>query len=196
MSSSDSLFAREPVNSGITSAPGFYSMFDFEKTTLINIIIILLFLAILGINLLSVVGSGLETAANVVGPPIVNILSILVYSIGELVRLLVNLVSNSIIFIVELVSGAIISLVNLIQTGASGGVPKFSSTGNDSEKKTTQPVQVLSHEYSAKPAESSVWCRVGTFSGGSVCAEIGKDDICQSKQIFPSRDLCIAKAIR
>ncbi len=204
----DRLFSKSPATAAAsTPKPIIYSPtgnnygsvpWYQNSAVLLNIILILLFLAILGINLLSVAGDAFHAVAVVIGPTVLNILQTVVSSIGEVLKIIVLTLSNGLVFAIQVLTGATVSGINLIEGGGTGtnvGYMKtFPSTAPPQQQ--DKPVQFSAASWFGTPATKkqegkSGWCLIGQQNGYKSCVQVGENDTCQSNLIFPSRDMCI-----
>lgn len=168
-----------------------------NPSILMNIILVLLFLAILGVNLLTVAGNLVGDVARFVGPTILDLIFTISRMIGEALKIVIYSLSNGLIFLINLFTGASISFVNILEGGGSRNVPQggymrdFSSSSPTSMNSSSNSAVGVVQPAASAAGNKEQWCLIGESQGFKTCMLMNSDDVCQSQKVFPTRDLCV-----
>ena len=170
-----------------------------NKNIIIIILVVLLILVILGINILTVSGNILQSIANIFGPLITQILSIIGYTTGTVLNKSADIVGDTTKTGIDIAEGTVHSVADLLKNASNPNVNDASKRGLDnalnlaSYSNSRGPEPDNSANPIQKPITSSKtnWCLVGEYEGKRGCIEVGESDKCISNQLFPSQQLCL-----
>ena len=108
------------TNQGIVSSikmPELPEMFDNRNMVILGLIILLL-LAVLGINLLSVSGNILQSITNIFAPLILNILSLFGYATGTIINKTADVAGDTTKLGVDIAEGTVHSIGDLLKNSS------------------------------------------------------------------------------
>lgn len=162
-----------------------------NKNIIIVVLVILLMLSILGINILTMLGTLIQSVASTVGPFVKEILSLFGFTLGTALDKTEDVVRTTTKTGIDILGGAVDDVAGLLKSGyTSSSLDKKLMTSDyklrqPSSDSTTNPIQ--------KPISSNKtnWCLVGEYEGRRGCVAIGNEDKCLSGQIFPTRQSCL-----
>lgn len=163
-----------------------------NKNTIIIVLVTLLLLSILGINMLTILGTSLQHLVSFVSPVILQFLSTLGYTVGTVIDKSEDVASTTAKTGIDIFGGAIDDVANLLKGGNQANV--LDKAIHSSGYKINEPKEDASTNPIQKPITSNKnanWCLVGEYEGRRGCIEIGDQDKCLSGQIFPDRQTCI-----
>ena len=178
------------------------STLGIQNQTIIVILIVLLGLSFLGINILTIAGSIVESILSFFGPLIAQILSIFGYTTGSVINKTADVVGDVAKTGVDIAEGSLQSVGNILKDASRRNVNPSTAYGLDnalnvgpiqySEPKpdaTTNPIQ--------KPITSGKagWCLVGEYEGRRGCVSVSESDRCMSGQVYPSQAACVNPAV-
>ena len=212
------------MTNGLSATPSLETStptgFTFLNLSLTTWIIIILVLAILGINIFAYLAKGTQTFADILR----KISGLFGGSLANVTKQVTNISATGTKAAVDVAAGTINSGVDVLQetTGAITGANASSSimgsqkTGNNvnvpvanndlqqtlqQAQKETQVSPFSSDDatsaiQSSKASGKSGWCYIGEDRGFRSCIKVGENDRCMSGDIFPSQDICINPTLR
>jgi len=212
------------MTNGLSATPSLETStptgFTFLNLSLTTWIIIILVLAILGINIFAYLAKGTQTFADILR----KISGLFGGSLADVTKQVTNISATGTKAAVDVAAGTINSGVDVLQetTGAITGANASSSimgsqkTGNNvnvpvanndlqqtlqQAQKETQVSPFSSDDatsaiQSSKASGKSGWCYIGEDRGFRSCIQVGENDRCMSGDIFPSQDICINPTLR
>ena len=169
----------------------------FTPTRLITIALMLVILALLGMNIFGYMADGVDILG--------TILEKLGLSSVDAVKKSVDLSAEGTKLGADIAAGAVKSAADLVERDDSKKEKKQTvseavNKSNEADKQSQNRIK------SDKSAESNIqnrsatsqkgWCYVGTDRGNRSCISVTESDKCMSGDIFPSRDLCINPQLR
>lgn len=184
---------------GSTSTNDLFS----NKNIVIIFLVILLILSILGINILTLLGSVLEWLTNLFGPVIIIILSFFGYTTGSVIVKTSDIVGDVSKGGIDLATGAVDDIGNLLKNASESAVDnKFKSSLDtalntspsnlpSSPPKEPEPTPASNPVQNPISTSKTSWCLVGEYQEKRGCIEISESDKCLSGQIYPNRELCL-----
>jgi hypothetical protein len=166
-------------------------------------IIIILILALFGINIFLYLAKGTEELTNILNN-IVSFFSPIFKWFGfttlETTKQTIETGAIGTKAGVDIISGAITSVIDTAQQQIDQSRYEEINIDNIPLQQTIDSSQQIStEEVSPDDSQSPIqankpkrgWCFIGEENGLRVCTEIDEDDICMSEQIFPTNELCI-----
>ena len=170
-----------------------------NKNLIIVVLVTLLFLSILGINVLSIFGNLIQAIGNIFGPLVTNILGLFGYTAGTVLDKSADVVSDVAKTGIDVAEGTIHSVGYLLKNASNNITDtKFKTNidnalNNAPASKVEPPQPTPSENPIQKPISSGKtnWCLVGEYMGRRGCIEVNENDKCLSGQVFPSNALCL-----
>ena len=198
----------------------------FLGLSLTGWIILIIVLAILGINVFLVIGKGTQNISQTLKPYIDGFLGLFgktieqgVDTAGTGTKAGVDIVTGTVDTGVDVISGQNASAIQ--GASASSSVTSPENTPNNSVPQQNQKQQDMlnatlnnstselsdPYSYNADDSSSSIqqyhkttgkvgWCFIGEERGYRSCSQVGEKDICMSGDIFPSKDICVNPSLR
>lgn len=192
--------------SSMMSRTGESSSWSFPNISLEWILIIIVVLALIGINIFVYLAKDSKEMMSLIGPTLANILQKF------------GLLTNE---IVDNTETGLEASVNVVKKAATDGVDIMSTSVKNNEsaaqedntpdqyyidpkcqKKNECPIPESNEAGSSlrngnlTGEGESGWCYIGEDRGITSCIEVNAGDKCMSGDIFPSRDVCINPNIR
>ncbi len=186
-------------------------------------LIIILILALLGINVFAYLAKGTEETASLFQKIFGPILAYLGYSTLETTRQTVENTAEGTKAGVDIVADTTTNVIDTIEdTTLSKNVPqgkmaksslpvqqKIQHAGADIDKwqqdSLAKSLEHAKQNYDVMPNESkssvqttgqSGWCYIGEEQGIRTCAEVGLNDVCMSGDVFPNQAICMNPNLR
>ena len=216
--SSPSSNTYEPGN-GFTSGDTEMNTGFFSNITWQTWLIIILILALLGINIFIYLAKGTGVVAEFIDEYFGPVLKLFGISVLETTKQTINVSATGTKAGVDVVAGTTTGAIDIVEKGAQmqpGGAQQPSGS-----QKNAMPVQQqiqeggsatewrednldnalndASRNAEPQPDESSGkagWCYIGMDRGTRACSEVGVNDMCMSGNIFPSQDICMNPNLR
>jgi ABC-type Na+ efflux pump permease subunit len=182
-------------------------------------IIIILILALLGINIFTFLAKGTQETANIIDKVFGPILKLIGYSTLTTTKQTLDTSATGAKTGVEVAAGAAIDTIDVVQDAAQN-IPtgQINSTNNGSIIQQTntnthfqqdslkQALNNSSQQLSnVIPDDSrstiqttgkSGWCYIGEEQNIRSCAQVGVNDVCMSGDVFPTQDVCMNPKLR
>ena len=159
---------------------------------------ILLILSFLGINLLTMFGTVIETIVAILGPFVAQVLSIFGYTTGSVINKTADVVGDVAKTGVDVAEGSLQSVGSILKDASRKHVDPTAASQLDnvlnvSPSRMNEPVPSPSESPIQKPitAGKTGWCLVGEYEGKRGCVEVGEQDKCMSGQIFATQNACM-----
>jgi len=211
-------------NINISSSSSFINY--FSAITWQTWVIIILILALLGINIFVYLAKGTQETALIFRQIFAPILTLFGYNTLETTKEIINSSSTGSKAGVDIVAGTTTGAINTVQqnvlspvatsTGVSGKMTSSSLSNHqenvynkqdeynvrDSLSKALdnakQPNNVSPDDSrsSIQTTGKSGWCYIGEEQGTRTCAEIGVNDVCMSGNVFPNQAICMNPNLR
>ncbi len=160
------------------------------KNNLIIFLLIVVFFSLLGINILTKAGGGIEQIINAILPFFQRILGIIGIATGKIINLTSGVASESTKSGIDVLDGSIQSIGNTLQKASRKSISsaKKSSMGGIKLDDSSSNIQ------NSISSKKSKWCLVGEYQGKRGCIEIDESDQCISNQTFPNEKICLNPA--
>lgn len=159
---------------------------------------ILLILSFLGINLLTMFGTVIETIVAILGPFVAQVLSIFGYTTGSVINKTADVVGDVAKTGVDVAEGSLQSVGSILKDASRKYVDPTAASQLDnvlnvSPNRMNDPAPSPSESPIQKPitAGKTGWCLVGEYEGKRGCVEVGEQDKCMSGQIFATQNACM-----
>ena len=194
------------TNSDNSSMVEYFTGLFSNKNAIIIILLIILFLSLVGINLLLLFGNAIADITAPIVPAMQSLLSMIGFTAGHMINGSADLVANTADIGIDIAKGTTRSIGDLLINSGSPGI----DTSKQVSLTEVIGVQRLQNKivYPPKPVESSNptvtpisaqklkagWCHVGDFSGLRGCVEVKEHDKCMSGQIFTNQSKCLNPA--
>jgi hypothetical protein len=188
-------------------------------------VIIILILALIGINIFAYLAKGTQETVSLFQKIVGPILKVFGFETLETTKQTIETTATGTKAGVDIISGTATGTINQIEqtakNGTTGTTPSMSNIPQGQQASTTLPVQykiqetggniekALEHAKQSADqvlpddSKSSIqtigkagWCYIGTDHGIRTCAEIGVNDACMSGDIFPNQAICMNPNLR
>ena len=172
------------IDSSIQSA-------NTPQNYIIIVLLVLLILALLGINMFTIFGNILQDFMNWISPYINRIFGNLGYASGNLIDKSGDLVADTLKTGVDLANGAVGNIGDLL---IRAGQPLDNTINKERGfHKVKDPLPTPSTSPIQNPISSGKnnWCYTGEFEGKRGCVEVDDVTKCLSGQLFPNKDTCM-----
>ena len=173
-----------------------------NKNLIIIVLVSLLFLSILGINILSIFGNAIQGISNIFGPLVLNILGFFGYTTGTIIDKGADVTSDVAKAGIDIAEGTLHSVGDLLKnTGNLTDTKYKTNLDNALNSAPTPKVEPPQPTPGENPIQKSIasgktnWCLVGEYLGRRGCIEIGENDKCLSGQVYPSNAICLNPSI-
>lgn len=175
------------------------SLFSDPKNIAILILAIIVFLSLLGINLLAIVGNFIQNISDVFAPLIQKILGFLGYTTGAVIDKTTDIAGETAKIAVDIAEGTLDEVGGLLMDASKDKINDKYRRNIDrvlQTKSRDQPPEEPSPTPSESPIQKPIksggqWCLVGEYQEKRGCIEIGEHDKCLSGQIFPTQKACL-----
>jgi hypothetical protein len=199
-----------------SSSSGFFSNITWQTW-----IIIILLLALIGINIFVYLAKGTDVVATLFNDIFAPILKLFGYTTLETTKQTIQTSATGTKAGVDVVSNTTVGAINAGQQVLSGepegqmaassqqGTPlqqqqqETSSSEGSLEKALENASQSVNQGPSPDDSRSvfqsngkAGWCFIGEDQGVRTCSEIGINDMCMSGDIFPTQDICMNPSLR
>jgi len=163
--------------------------------------IILLILAILGVNVFAVVGRTSETLVDTFGGPIKRLVAFMGWGVGETAKQVITVSADGAEGGIGLVEETAVSGIDAIEnalTGTShptGDRTVATALGVEVTPRYEASNEVVDEEENPDEPRAG-FCYIGSDRGFRSCASVGETDKCISGDIFPSQEICVNPNLR
>jgi hypothetical protein len=187
----------------------------FASITWQTWLIIVLILALLGINVFVYLAKGTGTIANIINKYFAPLLKLFGFGVLETTKQTistsatgtkagVDVVANTVTGSIDAVEGTATTFTG--QQAASsqkGSMPVSNGGGNETiQDSLDSTLNDMSKTQEPQPEDSlstygkAGWCYIGEDRGTRTCSEVGVNDRCMSGNIFPSQTICMNPSLR
>ena len=177
------------------------SNWNFNAWTIIIVVVVL---ALLGINVFSYLADGTTMFTNLFK----NILEVFYKITGKTITATAN--TSAAVINAAAEGGKEISHLSadIVDAGLTGVQntlkPTHADNGLNNALNSSSPQKEQEHgeDYEPNEATSSIqenktgWCFIGEESNVRSCSKVGQNDKCMSGDIFPSREICVNPSLR
>lgn len=184
-----------PVSSSSSSSSSVVSsLFSSWQT----IVIIILALALLGINVFAYLAEGTQDIVSIFGRILGPILKIFGFQTLTTTKEIVQNTATGTKAGVDIVAVTTTGVINdVIQTaGAKNGSTASVNKALDSSQPTTNINDVQPNDATLSSVHKAGWCYIGEDHGVRACSEVGVNDTCMSGDIFPTQAVCMNPRLR
>jgi hypothetical protein len=193
----------------------------FMNMSLQTWIIIILILALIGINIFAYLAIGTEAIVKVFERIFAPILKLVGYNVLETTKTTIETTAEGSKAGIDIVADVTTSAIDNVQetteingNKASSSLPvqsKIHESGSDQEKwqkdslalaindsknRMNENVMPDDSRSSIQTTGKSGWCYIGEDQGIRTCSEIGVNDVCMSGDIFPTQAVCMNPKLR
>ena len=195
VSQSDSLKAPPSVYRD-SSSSSYASIFS-GKNFMIMLLTGLLILSFLGVNLLAIVGTWIQSVTILFAPLVNQILSLFGYTAGTILDKTGDVATDVAKSGIDIAGGAVQSVADLLKNASTGidaqGRSILDNTINTSSISTSVPMNDDAQMTIQKPitSQKTQWCLVGEYQGKRGCVAVTDQDKCLSGQVFPEQKMCL-----
>ena len=163
-------------------------------------IIIILLLALLGINIFAFLAKGTQETANILETIFAPILKLFGYTTLTATQEVVDTSATGAKAGIDIVAGAATGAIDTVQQTVTNAPNQqqrdsLNKALNDSHQQQ-QEVRPDDSKSSIQKTGKSGWCYIGESDGIRTCAEIGVNDTCMSGDIFPNQSICMNPKLR
>jgi hypothetical protein len=173
---------------------------DFSLTT---IMLIIISLALLGFNIFSYLSDATETTGDFLKPIVDKVYTTFGYAVTDTAKTTINVSAKGAKLGVDVAAGTLTSAIDTTQEVAlDKDIDTPHPIDDDIQvKKNIKKVVVTSDDsqsvfQKSNSSKKSGWCFIGEDKGVRSCIDIAEGDTCISKNIFPSRDICMNPSLR
>jgi hypothetical protein len=149
----------------------------------IRIIFMVLFLALMGLNIFTYLSEGTDVFGKYLG------ISLLKGAEGTKKTLATTSTGGKIAL--DVAEGSVRQLINIPEDGIRQKLNQGQKYKPVSGSRT-----VNASTNNTIKNKKNAFCYIGSDNGNRRCVEIGKEDVCESNKVFPSMQLCINPHIR
>lgn len=162
---------------------------DSLKNILIIVLLIILVLSLLGINIFTIIGNGVQQFINIFNPIVSKGLSDLGYASGNVLDKTSDIVADASKTGIDILHGTVDSVGDLLIKASGENVninqPSTQPPNPPQPAETTNPVM------NGPSVNKSQWCLVGEYNGTRGCISVSDQDKCLSGQVFPNQQICL-----
>lgn len=165
------------------------NIFDF-RNSIIVLLLIIVALTYFGINLLSLVGYGIQKAVDILSPFLTHVLDFMGYSTGSAINTAADISADVAKEGVDIAEGAIQNVGNLLIGDEAIGQAQ---RGSKMYAGIPEPSPDVSENTIQKSLNSNKtkWCLAGEYQNKRGCINLSESDKCMSGQVFPSEEMCL-----
>ena len=158
--------------------------FDF-KTLVIIILLIVMVLAYVKINLISIFGDAVQSGVDFFSPLLSYLFDFIGDSSGKAINKAAEITADVSKGGIDLAEGAVQDVGNLLIGKAAVGSKKSYNMADPQPDSPEDNIQ--------KPRSSlkTKWCLAGEYQNKRGCIAISESDKCMSGQIFPNEEMCM-----
>ena len=164
--------------------------YNFFTSTTFKVLMLIIILAILGVNLFQYLANTTNLVTKYVSRPVLEFLYSIGFVTGDTIKTVAQTSDKGVKTASSLATGLVVDTVDL-------GKNTFKDTVNT--KKTYQhpkPDNARSKTQLSKPKNKSGFCYIGEDRGFRSCIQVNENDNCESGEIYPSRNVCIHPNLR
>jgi hypothetical protein len=156
--------------------------------------VILLILAVLGVNVFKILSNTTDSITDIIGNPIRSIVASFAWVTGETAKQVVTTAADGIDKTVDVAESATVGGIDAVEKTLTGendstdrALKKLSAEIDSDEE-----VEVEGDDGSLKAG----YCYIGSDRGVRSCARVGEADKCMSGDIFPTKETCVNPKLR
>lgn len=164
--------------------------FDF-KTLVILILLIVMVLAYIKINVITIIGDGVQSGVDFISPVFSFLLDFIGDSSGKAINKAAEITSDVSKGGIDLAEGAVQEVGNLLIGKSDIGSKKKSYDLSDPE-----PDSPEDNIQKSRSSLKTKWCLAGEYQNKRGCISISESDKCMSGQIFPNEAMCMNPTLK
>ena len=166
----------------------------FQSLSFLKYIAIFLILAVLGLNVFTILGNTTDTITDTVGGPVRRLVAAFAWITGETAKQVVTTTADGLEKTVDVAEDVAVGGIDVVEktlTGGGGG-------GVDSAlKKLSDEIDSdVEADDDTGDTLKSGYCYIGADRGVRSCARVGEADKCMSGDIFPTKATCVNPKLR
>lgn len=168
-----------------------------------NVIIIILILALLGLNIFTYLAKGTSDIASILRNIFGPLLSFFGIAAVDVTNQAVQGAAQGTTAVASAVAGASQTTSDVIKGSSivnDKSVDYSQTTLNKALQDASQTTEPMPDDSASSIQKSTTgkagWCYIGEENGTRSCAKVGINDTCMSGDIFPSQDICINPNLR
>jgi len=159
--------------------------FDLKTLVIISLLIIMV-LAYIKINVITIFGETVQTGVDFFTPVFAYLLDFMGDSSGKAINKAAEVTADVSKGGIDLAEGAVQEVGNLLIGQSDVGSKKKSYTLHE-----PQPDSPEDNIQKSRSSLKTKWCLAGEYQNKRGCISISESDKCMSGQIFPNEELCI-----
>lgn len=196
----------------VSDSGSFFSNISWQ-----TIIIVILVLALLGLNIFTYLAKGTEEITSLIDSIFGPILKFFGYATLQTTKQVIETTAEGTKAGINIVAGATVSGINKIEQVATGKQAESSMQGGSAtdisidgwqENPLDKALHNAKQEYANQQvmpdeANSNIqysgkagYCYIGENNGVRTCAKVGVNDTCMSGDIYPSNEICVNPNLR
>ena len=162
-----------------------------QSVSFVKYLVIILILAVLGLNVFKILSKTTDSITDIVGGPIRNIVASFAWMTGETAKQVVTTAADG-----------IDKTVDVAETVAVGGIDAVEKTLTGERGSLDGDLNKLSDEIDSDVDDAddeslkAGYCYIGADRGIRSCARVGDADKCMSGDIFPTKETCVNPKLR
>mgnify|MGYP003388992521 CR=1 FL=1 len=179
-----------PMSSSMSSVLPMQESSNFFTSTTFKVLMLVIILAILGVNLFQYLANTTDLVTKYVSRPVLDFLHSVGFVTGKTVKTVVTTTDKGIKSASTLATGLVVNAIDLGNNSLKQSVntkKTYHQPEPDDARNTTQL---------SKPNQKSGFCYIGEDRGFRSCIEVTESDSCESGDIYPSRTICINPTLR
>jgi len=163
------------------------SIFSLDfKTMVIIILLIVMVLAYIKINVITIIGDGVQAGVDFFSPVFNYLLNFIGDSSGQAINKAAEITADVSKGGIDLAEGAVQEVGNLLIGKSDIGSKKKSYTLHEPE-----PDSPEDNIQKSRSSLKTKWCLAGEYQNKRGCISISESDKCMSGQVFPNEELCM-----
>ena len=179
-----------PISSPMSSVQPMQEPYNFFTSTTFKVLMLVIILAILGVNLFQYLANTTDLVTTYVSRPVLDFLHSIGFVTGETIKHVVKTTDKGVQSASTLATGLVVNTIDL-------GNNSLKHTVNTKKTyPTPKPDDARNATQLSKPNQKSGFCYIGEDRGFRSCIAVSEDDSCESGEIFPSRTICINPTLR
>ena len=178
------------VSSAMSSIQPMKEPYNFFTSTTFKVLMLVIILAILGVNLFQYLANTTDLVTTYVSRPVLEFLHSIGFVTGETVKKVVKTSDKGVKTASSLATGLVVNAIDLGNNSLKQSV---------NTKKTyhqPKPDDARNATQLSKPNQKSGFCYIGEDRGFRSCIEVTEANSCESGEIYPSRTVCIHPNLR
>ena len=185
----DSHDAPIPVVSQNTGS-SYENIFD-SRNFIIIILLVMILLTYVGINLISIVGTGIQQGVDVFAPAFTELLRLLGFSTGTIINAGADITADVAKDGIDIAEGTVQSVGNLLIGDKAVGQSQVKGRSNQYKQQDPLPDSPEDSIQKSLNSSKTKWCLAGEYQNKRGCINLTESDKCMSGQVFASEEMCL-----